>query len=103
MNLATNREGPDAEAPESDGARRPGVLAAVDPRGGGPAEVRPSRTRYVVLGWLCVTTAIAYIDRGCLSVAEGLIRSDLDLTGSQMGFLMSAFFLTYSAFQVPAA
>jgi MFS family permease len=95
--------GPGVDAPGADNPSRPGRLA-VDRAGAGlPDEERPTRTRYVVLGWLCVATAIAYIDRGCLSVAEGLIRSDLGLTESQMGLVMSAFFLSYSIFQVPAA
>lgn len=64
---------------------------------------RPSHVRQIVLGWLCVATAIAYVDRGCISVAEKLIRDDLRLSPTQMGLAMSAFFLTYAIFQVPAA
>lgn len=59
--------------------------------------------RHLVLVWLCVATTIAYIDRGCVSVAEKLIRADLGLTETQMGLVMSAFFLAYALFQVPAA
>lgn len=66
-------------------------------------EAGASRVRHLVLVWLCVATTIAYIDRGCLSVAEKLIRADLGLTESQMGLVMSAFFLAYALFQVPAA
>jgi len=64
---------------------------------------RATRARYVVLAWLCAATTIAYVDRGCISVAESLIRKDLGLTESQMGFAMSAFFLTYAFFQFPTA
>jgi MFS family permease len=67
----------------------------------GPA--RPTSVRYAVLAWLCVATTIAYVDRGCLSVAEKQIRTELRLTESQMGLVMSAFFLTYAIFQVPGA
>lgn len=62
-----------------------------------------TRVRHAVLVWLCIATTIAYIDRGCLSVAEKLIRADLGLTESQMGLVMSAFFLAYALFQLPAA
>ncbi len=64
---------------------------------------RPTRVRYGVLAWFCVATTIAYVDRGCLSVAEKLIRADLGLSEAQMGLAMSAFFLTYAVLQVPAA
>lgn len=67
------------------------------------ASAGDSGVRHLVLIWLCVATTIAYIDRGCLSVAEKLIRADLGLTESQMGLVMSAFFLAYALFQMPAA
>ncbi|MDR3621721.1 MAG: MFS transporter [Paludisphaera borealis] len=68
-----------------------------------PPRAGASGVRYTVLIWLCIATTIAYIDRGCLSVAEKLIRADLGLTESQMGLVMSAFFLAYALFQMPAA
>ena len=64
---------------------------------------RPSRVRYVVLGWLCVATMIAYIDRGSISVADSLIRNELGISKTQMGWAMSAFFITYALFQFPGA
>ncbi|WP_165252269.1 MFS transporter [Paludisphaera soli] len=81
------------------------VLAADEPptTTGRPGRAGASRTRHAVLVWLCVATTIAYVDRGCLSVAEKLIRADLGLTESQMGLIMSAFFLAYALFQLPAA
>jgi ACS family glucarate transporter-like MFS transporter len=65
-------------------------------------DTRSSRIRYHVLLWLCVVTAIAYIDRGCLSVAEGEVRTTLDLDAPAMGWLMGAFFVAYAVFQLPA-
>jgi len=62
---------------------------------------RATRGRYVVLAALCLATAIAYIDRGCISVAEKDIRDQLALTPDQMGVLLGAFFVTYAAFQLP--
>src|SRR5262249_17737946 len=46
---------------------------------------------------------IAYIDRGCISVAADDIRRDLNLSADEMGWLFSAFFLTYAVFQIPTA
>jgi ACS family glucarate transporter-like MFS transporter len=70
---------------------------------GEPAEARATWVRYDVLAWLCMATTIAYVDRGCLSVAEKSIRTDLGLSPTVMGFVMSAFFATYALFQVPGA
>jgi len=61
-----------------------------------------SSIRYLVLAALCVATLIAYIDRGCLGVAEKTIRAELDLSKDRMSEVMSAFFVTYALFQLPA-
>jgi len=69
--------------------------------------------RYLVLGWLCAAAAIAYACRNSLAVAEKTIRDDLawqdrSLFGlvltpeDQMAWVMSAFFLSYTVFQLPA-
>ena len=73
------------------------------PHPGGLRASQSTRVRYLVLAWLCVATAIAYIDRGCISVAEKLIRTDLGLSEEAMGVVMSAFFLTYAFFQIPGS
>lgn len=62
----------------------------------------PTRVRYVVLGWLCAAAAIAYIQRNCLGVLESTIRAELALTREQMGWVLSIFFFTYAAFQIPS-
>jgi MFS family permease len=43
-----------------------------------------------------------YIDRGNLATAVPLVRSELGLSGSQIGFLLSAFYYSYVLFMVPA-
>jgi MFS family permease len=60
-------------------------------------------TRYVVLAWLCAAMALAYIARNAIAVAESTVRNDLGMTKEQSGWLMSAFFLSYAIFQIPAA
>ena len=61
----------------------------------------PTRVRYGVLAALCVGAAIAYIQRNSIGVAEEAIREDLSLDKHSMGWVMSAFFLTYALLQLP--
>ena len=51
---------------------------------------------------LAVSVLINYMDRGNLGIAAPQLTSELSLKDSQMGFLLSAFFWTYAAFQVVA-
>lgn len=51
---------------------------------------------------LLVSVWINYIDRGNLSVAAPALTSELGLTPTQMGLLLSAFFWTYASSQVIA-
>ncbi|GIW81846.1 MAG: MFS transporter [Gemmatales bacterium] len=75
-------------------------------------ERSPTFVRYMVLAWLCAAAAIAYICRNSIAVAENTIRtalglSDFEIVGitltpkDQMGYAMSAFFVTYAIFQLP--
>jgi MFS family permease len=58
--------------------------------------------RYRVLALLCLAATIAYIPRNCIGVAEGDIERDLRLSPEEMGWVMSAFFITYAVFQIPS-
>jgi MFS transporter, ACS family, D-galactonate transporter len=64
--------------------------------------VHPSRVRYYALAWLTVTSALAYLCRSPLGVAESTIRDELGLTLKQSGWLQGAFFWTYAILQVPS-
>lgn len=64
---------------------------------------RPTAVRWIVLAWLCVAGSIAYIHRICISVPSKQIQADLNLTDEQMGWVLGWFFLSYAAFQIPAA
>jgi ACS family D-galactonate transporter-like MFS transporter len=55
-----------------------------------------------VLILLVASVAINYIDRGNLSIAAPLLEGDLGIAPAQLGILLSAFFWTYSIFQIPA-
>ncbi len=63
--------------------------------------LRPTRVRYGVLAFTLVVTAIAYLDRVCISTAAPAIKADLGLTDLQMGYVFSAFTLAYAVFEVP--
>ena len=63
---------------------------------------RPTRVRYGALAWLTVASALAYLCRNSIGVAESTIRKELDLTLEQSGWFMGAFFFSYAIFQVPS-
>jgi len=56
----------------------------------------------VLVALLFFAAVINYIDRGSLSVAAPRLGPELGLSPSQMGFLLSAFFWTYTVMQLPA-
>ena len=58
--------------------------------------------RSVVLLLVFVGIVISYIDRGNLSIAAPAIMRDFRIAPAAMGVLLSAFFWTYAAFQIPA-
>jgi ACS family D-galactonate transporter-like MFS transporter len=49
---------------------------------------------------LVLSVCINYIDRGNLSVAAPVLAPELSLNASKLGLLFSAFFATYSVFQI---
>jgi len=58
--------------------------------------------RWLVLALVFFGILVSYIDRGNLSVAAPSIMRDFRIAPSTMGVLLSAFFWTYAAFQIPA-
>lgn len=58
--------------------------------------------RYKVLGMTVLLAAVTYLDRVCISVTSGQIQQDLGLDTVQMGFVFSAFYLAYAAFEIPS-
>jgi MFS transporter, ACS family, D-galactonate transporter len=62
-------------------------------------KISPALIRVLVL--LGLSVFINYIDRANLSVAAPLLKSELGLSASQLGILLSAFFWTYSCMQIP--
>lgn len=62
---------------------------------------RAGTHHWILLTLLVASVCINYIDRGNLSVAAELVRGELSLNGRQIGLLLSAFFWTYAAMQIP--
>ena len=59
-----------------------------------------SRAEWIVLILLIISIFINYVDRGNLSVAAPVMEKELALSPVQKGYLLSAFFWTYSLFQI---
>ncbi len=55
-----------------------------------------------ILALLTFSVFINYVDRGNLSIAAPLLKSELHLTPARLGILLSAFFWTYTLCQIPA-
>ena len=51
--------------------------------------------------WLCGLSGILYLDRICMSQAVKPIMRDLDLTKTQISYVMMAFSLAYGLFELP--
>lgn len=58
--------------------------------------------RWAVLSLVFFGIVISYIDRGNLSIAAPSMMRDFAITPAAMGVLLSAFFWTYGAFQIPS-
>lgn len=58
-----------------------------------------SRVRWVLVFWLFVLSAVAFLDRVNISVAGGLITQEFHLSKVQLGWVFSAFLLGYALFQ----
>ncbi len=62
---------------------------------------RPTYVRHIVL-WLTVAVyMITYMDRVVISVAAPAIQEEFGLSLITMGFIFSAFQLSYALFQIP--
>ena len=62
------------------------------------------RGRYQVLAFLCVSAAIAYIQRAALSVPAAEIAGDLRFVdlARDMGWIQSVWYLSYGLMQIPS-
>jgi ACS family glucarate transporter-like MFS transporter len=71
-------------------------IEAVTPREG------HTNVRWLLVSWLFVISAVAYLDRVDISIAGQAIAREFHLDNIQLGWVFSAFVLGYALFQVPA-
>lgn len=62
----------------------------------------PTNVRFGVLGFSITMSILLYLDRFALSVAQPVMKKELNLDDQQMGYAQGAFFFTYALAQVPA-
>lgn len=59
------------------------------------------RMRWVLIFWMFVISAVAYLDRVNIAIAGKTIAEEFHLTNVQLGWVFSAFILGYALFQAP--
>ncbi len=62
---------------------------------------RPTRVRHEVVGVATLMAVLLYLDRNCLPFAAVYVREDLGLSDFELGWAISAFYLSYALGQVP--
>ena len=60
-----------------------------------------SENRYVVFFFLYIGFCISYIDRSAIGLALPAVSKDFNLAPTEMGVVISAFFIGYSIMQIP--
>ncbi|HTV57620.1 MAG TPA: MFS transporter [Verrucomicrobiae bacterium] len=61
-----------------------------------------TRVRWLLIFWLFVMSAVAFLDRVNISIASVDIRQVYHLSDVHLGWIFSAFLVGYAAFQTPA-
>jgi ACS family glucarate transporter-like MFS transporter len=59
------------------------------------------RLRWVLILWMFLMSAIAYLDRVNISIAGQAIQKEFNLSNVQLGWVFSAFVIGYALFQAP--
>src|SRR5690242_4653895 len=62
------------------------------------AKIPPAMLRVLIL--LALSAFINFVDRGNLSAAAPLLKTELSLSDPQLGILLAAFFWSYAVFQI---
>src|SRR5580704_14179381 len=63
--------------------------------------MRPTSARWVMVGWLFVLSAVAYLDRVNISIASTWLERVYGLDNQALGWVFSAFVLGYMLLQAP--
>lgn len=61
-----------------------------------------NRIRWVLITWIFLISAVAYLDRVNVSIAAKSITTDFKLSNVELGYIQSAFVIGYALFQAPA-
>ncbi|WP_410735383.1 MULTISPECIES: MFS transporter [Citrobacter freundii complex] len=64
--------------------------------------IRKTNVRFHIAILMLVATIVNYLDRTVMSAAAPIIEKELSLSAQEMGWIMSAFFLSYALCQIPA-
>jgi ACS family glucarate transporter-like MFS transporter len=59
-------------------------------------------TRYLLVLWLFVMSAVTYLDRTNISIAGVQISREFAIDNTHLGWIFSAFLIGYAIFQIPA-
>ena len=62
---------------------------------------KTSQIRWLLILWLFVLSAVAFLDRVNISIAGTLLASDYHLSKIQLGWIFSSFLAGYALFQTP--
>src|SRR5262245_26803978 len=65
-----------------------------------PVHNSPGRSRWSIVVLLLLSVCINYVDRGSLSVVAPILSKEFSLSPSELGYLLSAFFWSYTVFQL---
>jgi ACS family D-galactonate transporter-like MFS transporter len=71
------------------------------PANGDQAGARKTPVRWLIFVLLLVLLTVDYIDRASISVAMPIIGRQFNLSSFEQGIILSAFFWTYTAMQIP--
>ncbi|HVX67064.1 MAG TPA: MFS transporter [Bryobacteraceae bacterium] len=64
-------------------------------------KILEGRLRWLLIFWMFLMSAIAYLDRVNISIAKHAIQTEYALSNVQIGWVFSAFVLGYALFQAP--
>lgn len=61
-----------------------------------------AKIRYLLVAWIMMLSAIAFLDRTNISIAGAQIGRAFSIDNTHLGWVFSAFLVGYAAFQIPA-
>lgn len=66
-----------------------------------PQKSKPTRVRFLVLGWACSLAIVTYLCRVGFPSIMPQLKPQIDLGPRQVGWLMTAFMVAYGIFEIP--